>query len=85
MNWPEAVMLMRLGHVMRRDSDAAATVVNHGQRGLPVVYAGCEGCTLLHAWDFRNFPALIFIGAESRCAFIPDEKDKAATDWRIEK
>lgn len=96
MTWAEAVEAMLAGHTVRRQSEMWVRTIfpgcpdlqgEHWSDGIehaPVVESGQEGCRLMHAWTVDEKPAKIFMGANSKCLFVPDDEHRNATDWVIE-
>lgn len=92
MNWDEAVAKMKAGYAVRRASESIAKIIDPGRPDLSggmeharVVETGKEGCRLMHAWTVDERPVLVFMGSGSKCLFVPDDEDRGATDWEIEK
>jgi hypothetical protein len=97
MNWRDAVEIMKLGHPVRRASEAVTRVIDpgcpdmqgeHWRDGIeyaPILESGQEGCRLMHAWTVDEKPVMVFMGSSSKCLFVPDDEHRTATDWEIEK
>ena len=78
MNWHEAVQAMRAGGIVRKQSE-----MWRKQLSDRISESGAEGCYLAHAWSADEKPALVFMGAISRCLFVPDDDDRKAMDWIV--
>lgn len=85
MSWPEAVEAMRRGAVVRRKSESTVKLIGHTDEDVPIFEGGEEACRLMHAWTDDERPALVFMGAGSKCLFVPDAEHRMATDWIIVK
>ena len=97
MNWDQAVQLARMGHIMRRKSEMVERVIDEGNpdsmtgnwrddaEHAPVIESGQEGFRLMHAWTDTEAPVLVFVGEGSKCLFVPDDEQRGATDWVIER
>lgn len=82
MTWPQAVDSMRAGAFVRRKSQMVVSVISEaGSDGPEIVETGQEGCYLAHAWTDDNKAVRVFMGASSKCLFVPDGEDMEATDW----
>ena len=91
LTWPEAVAAMLRGAYVRRAKDCYLKLVErpgddgfdtaHPWAGAPVYESGQEGCYLAHAWTADEKPVQVFMGASSKCLFVPGDDDRAATDW----
>jgi hypothetical protein len=95
MNWAQAVARMREGFTVNRQSEMCTRVIDPGRPDLqgehwrdglehaPIVESGQEGARLMHAWTADDKPALVFMGADSKCLFVPDSEHRSANDWVI--
>ncbi len=78
MNWLAAVEAMRRGHRVRRRSEMWVRRIDDD-----LDETGIEACELMAGWTDDDKPVRVFIGRHSRWAFVPDDEDRAATDWEI--
>lgn len=83
MNWDQALEKMRAGHPVNRRSQLWARQSDLKQGGTPVIETGTEACCLMHAWTHDNKPVQVFVGAKSKCLFVPDSDLLNATDWQV--
>lgn len=91
MNWADAVIAMRAGHNVRRDSLSCwkrVHVIDPAGNALTdepiVIYAGLEPLMLAAAWTDDDRPVFVFRGAQSGVMHIPEDEDRAATDWVVD-
>jgi hypothetical protein len=71
---------MRAGRMVRRVSEAVRSKVDDD-----IYEEGEEPMMLAHAWTAEDRPALIFMGAYSKCLFVPESDHRDATDWVVVK
>jgi hypothetical protein len=93
MNWNEAVAAMRQGHIVRRKSEMWRKVIEptttgededgHPWSSAGIQETGQEGSILAHAWTADEKPVQVFMGASSKCLFVPDDEHRGATDWIV--
>jgi hypothetical protein len=94
LTWEQAVEAMRAGKYVRRASEMYLRCIEPTREADPdedshpwteagVYESGQEGCYLAHAWTDDNKPVRIFMGAGSRCLFVPDGEHMEATDWVV--
>lgn len=80
MNWPEAVLAMQCGRVVRRVSEAVRTRLADVD-GVPVFEDGTEPIELVAAWTDDMRAVKVFRGAWSGVLFVPSSDEFDADDW----
>lgn len=80
MNWTDAVACMACGEAVRRASEKKYDRIGHTD-GVPIFDTGCEPVTLVAAWTVDDKPVYVYRGLHSRELFMPEDHDRAATDW----
>jgi hypothetical protein len=94
MTWDQAVRAMRDGHIVRRKGEMWVRVIEEAREAEPdeddhewsmagIRETGQEGCYLAHAWTHDEKPVQVFMGASSKCLFVPDDEHRSARDWVI--
>ena len=94
LTWEQAVEAMHQGSIVRRASDCYLKLVEgrremdpdedeHEWEVAAVYESGQEGCYLAHAWTADEKPVKVFMGASSKCLFVPDGEHREATDWVV--
>lgn len=77
MNWAAAMAMALRNHTLNRVSLMAHEVDGN------TTYMGEEGFKIMYGWSHEDTPVTVFVGAQSKCLFIPTEEDKKALDWII--
>ena len=85
MNWPDALAAMRAGHAVRRASLSCYRPISSPDDETVIIYAGTEPLMLAAAWTVDDRPVFVFRGAMSGVLHIPDDEDRAATDWVVDE
>lgn len=80
MNWEGAVGLMRKGARVHRTSQQARRLLYYvGET--PVYSYGRGAIALMAAWSLDDRPVQVFIYADARVAYMPEDEDMQAQDW----
>jgi hypothetical protein len=92
LTWDQALEAMRAGKYVRQASQMYLRCIEpsheadedeHPWATAGVYESGQEGCFLAHAWTDDNKPVCVFMGASSKCVFVPDGEHFEATDWVV--
>lgn len=86
MTWAQAVEAMKRGEFVRMASQCFINVLQPADDDDPdaaIYESGQEGIYFAYAWTEDEKPVRVFMGASSKCPFVPTDELCNATDWVV--